>query len=129
MSREIKFRAWDGLNRHMFYPAFLEIESNHVRSWTGAPNGGLGMGYNAILMQYTGLKDKNGKEIYEGDIVETVYTDHKKHKGVIYSQPTRLNWSVKHSPFANQDLFVYSRPDCSVEIIGNIYENPELLEG
>ena len=117
--REIKFRAWDG--EELIYP--------NTKMFGGTSNGDLLRDWPSTIMQFTGLSDKSGKEIYEGDIVETVYTNHKKHKGAIYFQPTRLNWSVEHSPFANQDLFVYSRPDCSIEIIGNIYENPELIEG
>lgn len=80
------------------------------------------------IMQYTGLKDSEGVEIYEGDVVETIYCYKEKHTGEIYFQPTRYNWSVKHSEFTNQDMFVYSRPDCSITVIGNIYESPELLE-
>jgi len=115
--REIKFRAWDKVNNIILYGADLYnvhlhlLENNSRFEW----------------LQYTGLKDKNEKEIYEGDIVKTVYPDYPEKAGTVYFQPTRLNWSVKHSNYTNQDLFIYARPDHSIEIIGNIYENPELL--
>ena len=130
--REIKFRAWSKAAKEIidgvgFHPFICQVEEGYRQGEEGrltiSP-----LFENYILMQYTGLKDKNGKEIYEGDIAETIYRDNLPHKGIIYFQPTRLNWSVKHSGFTNQDLFVYSRPDCSVEIVGNIYENPELLK-
>ena len=69
-----------------------------------------------FLMQYTGLKDKNGKEIYEGDVVaESMRTD-----VVTYN----LSGFI---PFAFADFGdeAYSAIDC--EVIGNIYENPELI--
>jgi uncharacterized phage protein (TIGR01671 family) len=71
-----------------------------------------------VLMQYTGLKDKNGVEIYEGDIVRFLDID-----GVD---------SVTEVEFREGGFYPFA-PDfihwCNVEVIGNIYENPELLEG
>jgi uncharacterized phage protein (TIGR01671 family) len=121
--REIKFRAWVTFSEKMIEPYSLEYLI--WQKITDFPKKILEK--EVIFMQYTGLLDKTGKEIYEGDIVETVYIAGKPHRGEVYFQPTRLNWSVKHSAYVNQDLFVYSRPDCSVEVIGNIYESQELL--
>jgi len=126
-SRVVKFRAWGHLAKEddyrMFFNVSLAWSFNAMMPYTLNDQ----MICDHSLMQYTGLEDKSGKEIYEGDIVKTTYTNHD-HNGEIYFQPTRLKWSVKHSPFSNQGLFVYSRHDYSVEIIGNIHENRELLE-
>lgn len=62
--------------------------------------------------QYTGLKDKNGVEIYEGDMLKTVF-----------EKPIQVYWNNEMSCFYP---LVSLRPE-SVEVIGNIYENPELL--
>lgn len=72
------------------------------------------------LMQFTGLHDKNGKEIYEGDVL---YDDHHEEYGLVVFEEGgfRVNWET-----TTDDLF----ENCDVlEIAGNAYENPEVLEG
>ena len=155
MNREIKFRAWDDVRRVMFYPKFLEIEENHVRSWDGNP-ASLGKGYNAILMQYTGLKDKNGKEGYfDSDVWEiknyeyrVKYCEGYKRKECdlrfilkqgllevefeLVNPPLDLDHITLATIFnlkgdSGKRIFV-DRNRQKLEIIGNIYENPELME-
>lgn len=77
-------------------------------------------------MQYTGLKDKYGKEIYEGDVVDTVY-DGKVFTGVVVYDESELDFKATNGKENYGSNFQYL-PCCEeVEIIGNIYENPELL--
>lgn len=118
--REIKFRAWCGkmlfphgifINgdriRLMFYG---EHEKNECLEYTSIP-------YNfkepLFLMQYTGLKDKNGREIYDGDIVRADWH---------WETPHLIEW-----PDDLYDICEYCISDC-LEVLGNIYENPELME-
>ena len=134
--REIKFRAWDKEYKEMFSVeligwnkhGILEIESPH--------NCYIFSEKQLVLMQFTGLLDKNGKEIYEGDIVEV---DRRIVSGFergwvkvrfeILFEYCKWNGKVIKKPCGNDvqqlDLFLTHN---SCEIIGNIYENPELLE-
>lgn len=130
--RKIKFRAWDKENKFMF-----EIfDSTTHKDWF-LPS----WKERYEVMQYTGLKDKNGKEIYEGDIVRYQFDNDdcpfpNKHTekiiGRIFFSEHRASFSVTAgkncSSMLNNDLFNYARNGNRVEVIGNIYENPELLE-
>lgn len=115
MTREIKFRAWDIRPKKMYF--------GHKDGWSWfsdvyMPEDFTGERY--ILMQYTGLKDKHGIEIYEGDIGRSV---------------DEVLWEVKYDTVLARFIGLYdgnviedlSEVHDSMEIIGNIYENPELL--
>ena len=93
------------------------------------------------LCQFTGLTDKNGKKIWENDIVKFKFDnddcpfpnkDTKKRLGKIFFSDFRVSWSIamgrKGSKTLNNDLFKYVQNGSRVEVIGNIFDNPELLE-
>lgn len=113
--RDIKFRAWYTY-RNSFYVYGLEA----IRMLIAKPNGS-----DAVIEQYTGIKDKNGVEIYENDIVRQQMRFDETN-GVIF-------WQEEKSRFAiNLDGFIttITKPqEDSYEVVGNIHENPELLEG
>lgn len=81
------------------------------------------------LMQFSGPKDKNGKEIYEGDIVETIgFQPRSERSGKPFTGEVEWSldhWRVRHSS-NEQGLGEWGQPD--LEVIGNIYQNPELLK-
>lgn len=112
-NREIKFRAWDKQhNCFTQYPFVVDNKGNVFKEYIGG--GKLEKHY--VLMQFTGLTDKNGKEIYESDLV--LYKEEKR----IVSW-AGLGWELqqKDSPAHAWDLW---EPEFS-ELIGNIYENPQ----
>lgn len=126
MSREIKFRAWDKDENRMIHSG--TEQNDYPFSWH-IYNTGIGIveydgtDWNPLknikLMQYTGLKDKNGTEIYEGDIVKDCDTGRVKE--VLY----HLQGFVLKD---NRGFFQWTYHANEHEVIGNIYENAELLK-
>jgi len=111
----LKFRAWAVASKKMFYP-------DSEDGWE-LVNGVLNPLPNTILMQSTGLFDKNGKEIYEGDILGKEPIKEKAIWEVVYNYN---GFYLKRYIPNTIDLEMYGiRND--LEIIGNIYENKELL--
>ncbi|TAN69171.1 DNA-packaging protein [Paraclostridium sordellii 8483] len=119
--RDIKFRIWDNEEKTMIENKdtySLDFRGNVYFSSVMVDDYILGdEGY--ILMQYTGLKDKNGKEIYEGDIL--LCCELEINGTVFFNEGCfRAQWEN-----CIEDLY----ENCDVyEVIGNIYENPELLK-
>lgn len=129
MNREIKFRAWDVESNEMTLPNdILEVlvsMKNEVYAMVKGRNetlGGINRN-NTILMQYTGLKDKNGTEIYEGDIVSDSINGGLGE--VFFDEGCFLiDWEDEFTTITlHQNIREFG-----VEVAGNIHENPELLE-
>ena len=115
--REIKFRAWDKKNKRIYEVWELTLEEDGsvdiLRMWGMKGRQMFKLGGEIELMQYTGLKDKNGKEIYEGDIVKT------NNKRIFSIEIPDIFYKLADGSWMTETDF---------GVIGNIYENPELLE-
>ena len=140
MSREIKFRVWDKTSDSMLYQddfERVELDTKNKMVTLIAEEESDKSHYvldyedsiEAEILQYTGLKDKNGKEIYEGDIL-----------GRHEYWPIRIEYDkgcfmVRDLDKVRYNNLILNVPICNFEsindwkVIGNIYENPELLEG
>jgi len=115
--KEIKFRAWDKNKERMrkvvrLHWLYGKSPLSFINGWHS---------YDWQLMQYTGLKDKNGKEIYEGDIV----IDDDEYLYIV-------TWHNEHSSFVlSHDFNDLDDYDGSIfevrKVVGNIFEDPELI--
>lgn len=127
MSREIKFAFWHNQKKEMWGVDSIDWQLKEVCN-----GGDIASLDDGILLQYTGLKDKNGKKIFEGDILKHIPTFEanyfvKNLTGGFYLCPNNKDYGEYFaSLFAGYD----NKNQCnSIEIIGNIYENPELITG
>jgi uncharacterized phage protein (TIGR01671 family) len=128
--REIKFRAWDEANKkyiewHDFSIVFdsdslYELLCGNIK--------------NFILEQFTGLRDKNGREIYEGDVITSAISRAHQEElgcsitGVVNYEPCLGSYDIT-SIFDDEDFCKFSEIDeFNIFVIGNIHEKPELLE-
>jgi uncharacterized phage protein (TIGR01671 family) len=135
MTREIKFRAWDKGHRKMSYKVnlySLNISGKIDRVQIDAKQIMNIPGHNCEIMQFTGLHDKNGKEIYEGDIVKTpasksVVEFDKGLFGLNHDYGTD-NKTMLGSWGSECNLrCLYDGYHRKIEVIGNIHENSNLL--
>ena len=109
--KEIKFRAWDDVLLKYYQPMTIkELAMSDMRetNW-----------YQLTIEQYTGLKDKNGIDIYEGDIVKNTYGKLEK---VVFVNGSFQCASIKHPSLNLYLLDTYSN---HIEVIGNIHEENE----
>lgn len=143
--REIKFRAFNVENKEM-----LEVENLYFNEMTNEVEIRTTMysdyfnDAEMMLMQYTGLNDKNGKEIYERDIVKDLTETSLANTYIViyswaafrliptYDYKQYLEYEKQNSMYANSNYRnttrKFARSTEKFEVIGNIYENPELLE-
>lgn len=128
-AREIKFRAWVPGDKQCVMQSILRLDWHNVY-FAELPDYGWLPEDEIVLMQFTGLLDKNGREIYEGDILKPLNTAFAEPYVVefgvhefaddAYGEQC-MGWSVR--------MRYGQRPTtrCDAKIIGNLYENPELL--
>jgi hypothetical protein len=136
LMREPKFRIWDRYKNEMVYGGFQLWFDGHGELKDTPP---IGAYPNIEILEYTGLNDKHGKEIFEGDIVGYSYDNrngfYKIYRVEIGEQDHYIE-GINHTYYGVQfieikgsdvDSGFYSTDLKDLEVIGNIYENPELL--
>ncbi len=118
MKREIKFRAWRKARRQWLTTDEMPIINGNISTVLDITNDEI------EFIQFTGLKDKNGKEIYEGDIIKT-----ESDKVMVITWSERYaSFCIERDGWAFKHWFGEAFDADKCEVIGNIYENPELLK-
>jgi uncharacterized phage protein (TIGR01671 family) len=118
MARELKFRAWDGTQMVYQTNALSDIQRffRVIRE-------------DAIVMQFTGLLDKNSKEIYEGDIIEMQHPYKKrKYRGEVKYDKYCFMCKNFYMSHLDNPSDIFSEGTGYIEVIGSVHQNPELLK-
>ena len=118
--RTIKFRAWDESQKYMAYQGTPDLET--IQSFFHHFG-------DKDLMQFTGFFDKNGKEIYEGDILSFDYGDFEEFKDWYKNPCFKVVYSLDYiicGKGINADLYLHGFRFKYTEVLGNIYENTDL---
>jgi uncharacterized phage protein (TIGR01671 family) len=129
--RELQFRIWDKKNKAMIYiTEGYNLVVKNAKIWS-LHKGDIQLNCNTcivshrdgVLMQYTGLKDKNGKEIYEGDIIEVWLEDYQEqeNKRIVLVNYENGCYCAKEEI----ELFTFNWKGT---VVGNILETPGILE-
>ncbi|MFG5507258.1 YopX family protein [Enterococcus faecalis] len=125
-----KFRAWDKRSKEMWKVSTLHIEDEYVdlfkkNIYENPLNDPSAKFRDVILMQSTGLKDKNGVEIFEGDLVYYIpFESHINNSIIVFEKGSFCKKMLRNGKLTSVK-FIDSE---EYEVIGNIHENPELLE-
>lgn len=130
MSRDIKFRAWEKKQRRLFKVLKLELGARWIVTDQGDNDWLKSVGDDVELMQYTGLKDMEGRDIYEGDVVQYYSNDPRGNLGknrvrvIEWRMSTHhVGWNIGVGRNHNRgDVLKYTK------VIGNRFEHPELLK-
>ena len=130
-----RYRAWDKENKCWTNYAIIDnmqrFYDKHIGDWLYENKDWF------VIMQSTGLRDKNAKEIYIGDIVRGVRpnldneTERVETIGIVKEDCCEVvieDSKGTYDPFINYFAIVYQQGKAEIEVIGNIYENPELME-
>ena len=138
MNRELKFRVWSPLNKKMFpcYSFHTILKNKFVIGYSESVDTEFILDdKNAIVQQFTGLKDSKGIDIYEGDIVEHEYPEQPRYSRKGYENPNLpdnmsvIRWSREnednHPGFRVYDLIGQGG---KIKVVGNIFENSEPLK-
>ena len=140
--KELKFRAFHKPSKKMFDVGMIDFLANELIGIEDLGNG-FSMGHfnkqikDCELMQFTGLKDVDGKEIFEGDIVEIKFDDYysnnsftidedSTHKGEIVFE--FFGYYIKFPDMCFMSINDIADYEFNIKILGNIHQNPELLE-
>lgn len=126
MDRVIKFRAWNKEEQRMVpeYQDIVELDTMEF------------MNEDYVLMQFTGMTDKTGRKVYEGDLIVfddplTVTYDKQLHYEIIWDQRRTPGWALRSLELVEDEVFPTKSLDASSiagsgRIVGNVWENPEL---